>query len=66
MFPMSFMLLLDFTVIEGVIVGEIWTKCTLVSTLTEVLAIGVLVLYLTEYYYFELVSIYFGRCPWLQ
>ena len=66
MFPVSFMLLLDFTITEGVLVGEIWTRCTLMSILTEVLAIGVLVLYLTEYYCIELVSIYFGRCPWLQ
>ena len=84
MFPMSFMLLLDFTITEGVLVGEIcskytltflifmitegvrvgeiWTRCTLVSILTEVLAIGVLVLYLTVYYCIELVfvSLYMG------
>ena len=57
MFPMSFMLLLDFMITEGVRVGEIWTRCTLVSILTEVLAIGFLVLYLTVYYCIELVFV---------
>ena len=80
MFPMSFMLLLDFVITEGVRVGEIWTRCTLASILTEVLAIGVLVLYLTVYDCIELVfvSLHMGTpavkcscgrvrlCPWLQ
>ena len=57
MFPMSFMLLLIFVITEGVRVGEIWTRCTLVSILTEVLAIGVLVLYLAVYYCIELVFV---------